>query len=689
MHDVPLPGLRDLVVVMAASLVVVFLLRRGQVPTVLGFLLAGVLIGPGGFGLIRHAEEVEVLAEVGVALLLFTIGLKFSLTELLQMGRIVWGGGSVQVLVTALLIGLTGLSLGLPPVEAFTLGAIGALSSTAIILKLLEEKGATASAHGRLMIGVLLFQDLAIIPMMLAVPLLAGARDATPASLAQTTLTALGMVMAILVLARFIFPWILEKVVGSRSGEMFTFATLLLALGTAWVASLAGVSLALGAFLAGIVLADSDYSHQILGEIAPFRDAFTGLFFVSIGMLVDPSLWLTKGPILLGWTVGVLIIKALVAGGVAMLLGFGPRVAIIAGIGLAQVGEFSFLLGSVGLSEGLLEPRRYQQFIAVTVMLMALSPLLLQIAPALADWAVNRLPFSRRPQDADGELMEEGEASTLLQDHVVVIGFGVNGHNVARVLADLEVPFIIIELNPKLVQQARSEGYAVLWGDAARRAVLERAGAHRARSVVVAIADAAATRQITALVQGMHAETYLVVRTRYLSEIDELVRLGANIVVPEEFETSLELAGAVMRAYGATDLAVAQMQQVLRKERYQLLRESGAVHEHLPSLMQVLSSQEALEFELAAGAWAIGRSLAEMQFRTRTGAAVLAIQRQGHLIANPPGGLALSLGDHLVLLGPPPALLAARSLLLTGKLPATGEVSDVHHLEDPAASSRG
>lgn len=663
-----LPLLKDLLIVMGASVVVVALLQRTSLPAPLGFMLVGILVGPNAFALIRNMHDVEILAEIGVALLLFTIGLHFSLREILSMGRLVWGGGTAQVGITMLLVAGSALLLGSPIERAWLYGGLVALSSTAIVLRLLQEQGASSSPAGRLMIGILLLQDLAIVPLMLMVPLLGSDQSTGSNAILLTLGKALGMIGLIILLARNVFPWILDRVVGVRSGELFTLTTLFLALGTAELAHAAGLSLALGAFIAGVVLADTEYSHQIMGEIAPFRDAFTGLFFVSVGMLLDPRVWVQSPVMLLGFALAIVLVKALVISGTALALGLGPRVAIIAGLGLAQIGEFSFLLGQSGLAAGLLSEAQYSHFIAITILLMGIAPFLLQAAPGLADRLLNLKPHQYLPLTGEQAADDLGDHP---HEHVLVVGYGVNGRNVARVLRDMQIPLRIIELNTQLVRQARLEMMPVLWGDAARRAVLEHADIAKARAIVIAIADPAACRQITALAHELHPDMLVLVRTRYVREMDELYRLGADEVVPEEIETSLELSARVMRAYGAGEWAILRTQQELRQDHYRFLldrRQPSAPT--LSPLLRLLSMEETQELYISPLYYAAGRTLSELDLPRRTGVMVLAcLQEVEADLVTPGPDTLLSSGVTLLLLGRGPALDLAITYLKTGKCP--------------------
>ncbi len=658
-----LPILRDLVIVLAVSLVVVFALRRAGVPTIAALLLSGVVLGPGGLGLVREHESIEVVAEIGVAMLLFGIGLKLSLRELTSLRALIFGAGGLQVGLTAGAGAGIAAALGHPPGQAVFFGCLLALSSTAIVLKLFENRGETDAPHGRLGLSMLVFQDLAVVPMTLLLPVLGHAGEVSWSRAGTTLLQSLAMVAVIVVSARFVFPRLLEQVVRARSRELFMLATLLTVLGTAWLGSLAGVSLALGAFLAGIVVADSDYAQQLLAEIVPLRDAFGSLFFVSVGMLLDPALWLREPAATLGLGGAVLVGKALVVGAVALVFGFGLRAAVLAGLALAQIGEFSFILAAAGQPHGLIGGELMQRFLAVSVLTMVLTPFVVLLSPRLAAHT-ERVPWLRRQLGA--RAIPAAETSAAPADHVVVVGHGLNGRNVARVLRERGIPYVVLELNPHTVRDARRRGEPALYGDAASPDVLIHAGVARARVLVVAIADPSATRQIVAVARRAAPRLTIVVRTRYMSEVGALHRLGADEVVPEEFETSLELAGAAMAAYGVSGRAIERDKARIRQERYASLVAEGRATRPVAPLGALLTAADLDEVALGEGSPASGRTLREIDLRGRSGASVVAVARGGDLTGNPAPDFALRSGDVLWVWGQPPQLEAARALLEAG-----------------------
>lgn len=639
----------DLVVVFGLGLVVVLLFTRLRLPPLVGFLATGVLVGPGGLALVRNEHRVEILAEVGIVVLLFTIGVELSLRQVARIARIVFLGGTLQVLVTGGLATGVALFLGLPRGAAVLTGFIVALSSTAIVMRSLTDRGETLSPHGRVSLGILIFQDLAIVPMMMAVPFLAG-RAEGDAGIALTLATAVGMLAAVLVAARWALPRLLRVVVATRSNELFLFCIIVVVLGTAWITSWAGLSLALGAFLAGLLVSESEYSQHALGTVLPFRNAFSSLFFVSVGMLLDVK-FLAGAPLtVLGLTAAILAGKGLVAAGVARLLGYPPRVALLVGFLLPQVGEFSFLLIHAGGSAGLVDDALRQLLLAATVLSMAMTPLIAAAAPGLA----RRLAQSTTPAPP--------EASAELRDHVIIVGYGLNGKNVARALRHAGMAYLVLELNPDTVRTLRREGTPVLYGDATHPETLLHAGAARARVLVLTVPHAAATREIVTVAKHLNPALHVIVRTRLVEEVEELLRMGADEVVPEEFETSIEIFGRVLRRYLVPRDVVDRITRETRQEGYEMLRAAREQHRPVDGLRRLLADVELEVFRVGEESALRGQTLAETNLRQVTGALILAIHRDHMTTANPPADWRLDLNDVALVLGTPEAIAAAGRL---------------------------
>ncbi len=557
--------LGPLALIFLAALGAAYLLHSLRQPPLIGFLLAGALLGPFGLALVEDVHVVETLAELGVVLLLFTVGLELSLGNLRRLGRIVWVAGPIQVLGTIAIVFPVASALGLPPARSLFFGFLVALSSTAIVLKLLADRRELDSAHGRFLIGILILQDLAVVPMLLSLQFLSGREGAGVVSLllalGKTALTAIALVVA----ARFLVPRFIGALAGTRQKEIFVVAVLFLVLGSALATSWAGLSAALGAFLAGLVLSESEYGHQALADISGFRDAFNAIFFVSIGMLFNPRVLLEQ-PLLVAVLLGLILVWKTIAGGAAVLaLGHGFRVALVVGLSLAQIGEFSFVLLRQGLAAGLIAQDAYQTFLAAAIITMLATPFLSEASHA----------FAQRVTSAAGSRPSPSPAAAVA-DHVIVIGFGHMGETVARVLKRAGAPFRVIDLDPDRVKRGTKLQVPIEFGDSTNDVVLRRVGIEKARAAIVLLSDPRATRQTIRRCRALNAGLFLLARTRYLADIPALASEGANEVVAEEFETSLEIASRTLRHLGFAVPWVESEAEEIRKSRQDRFRKFRA-----------------------------------------------------------------------------------------------------------------
>ncbi len=566
------PLLADLLVLLLASVPIAFICHQLRLPVMVGFMVTGVLIGPSALRLIKDLHAIELLAEVGIALLLFTIGLEFSLRRLMEMKRLVLGGGGLQVVLTILIaLGVEKL-LGKPANQALFFGFLVALSSTAIVLKSYAERLEIDTLYGRASVGILLFQDLCIVPMMLLVPILSGQEGSSVANIAGAVGKAAAVIGGIVFTARKIVPFLLYQVTRLRSSEVFIIFVVLVSLGTAWLTSRFGLSMAVGAFIAGLVLSESDYSHQIVSDILPFRDVFNSVFFISIGMLLSLSSLAQSFLAVMILLAAVIVGKAIVVAIVARMLRYSLRVSITLGIGLAQVGEFSFILAKAGSAQNLLSQPDYQLFLAASVLSMIATPFLIHVAPKISLSLESWLGAVATPsREAPGERASERG----LNHHVIVIGYGVNGRNVSKVLHRLGIPYLVLELNAQTVRAAATQGVPIRYGDAGRRQALRHAGVEQAAIMVLAISDALVTRRTVALARELNPDLHIIVRTRYMSEVGELFDLGASEVIPEEFETSVEIFSRVLKQYGVSRQSIEQEVEEVRKEGYAMLRSTS------------------------------------------------------------------------------------------------------------------
>lgn len=654
--------LADLVILFGTAVATVLLFRHFRLPSIVGFLVAGILAGPSGFGLIGTTHHVEQAAEVGVVLLLFTIGIELSLTELRRIFQLLVIGGGLQVGLTILAVALLGSLFALPANQALFFGFLVALSSTAILIKLLMDAGEMDTPHGKATIGILIFQDLCIVPLMLFTPILAS--GGFPGSAGWVLLKALAVVVGTHLLARNLVPWIFSLVVKTRSRELFILTIIFIGFGTAWATAAAGLSLALGAFIAGLAISESEYSHQVMGDIIPFRDAFMSLFFVSIGMLLDLSMVLAEPWQVAGVAVTIVLVKALITTLSCLLLGLPLRIAVVVGLAIAQVGEFSFVLSQVGLKEGLLTAYTYQLFLAASVATMILTPLCLRGAPAVADILVRLAParLARGRQRLVGK-----KGLRTLRDHVVIAGYGLNGKNLATTLRHLDIPHVVVDSNPYAARDEHRHGETIVLGDATQEEVLHHLRIETARILVVAISDAAASRRIVAQARRLNAVLHIIVRTRYLAEVEPLYQLGANEVVPEEFETSVEILARSLRVFMLPQDVIEDRVAAVRRDGYAMLRSASRRHGHALGISAYLSGAEITTFQVKAGATLAGSRLSDGVLRRRSGATILAIKRGDEVVPNPDPVWELRRDDMVLVLGTPEQLKAAARLFDTSQ----------------------
>ncbi len=643
-----IPLLNDIVIIFGLAIAVLFICHRLRVPTVVGFLLTGIFVGPYGLGLIKAVHEVEILAEIGVVLLLFTIGIEFSLQRLLQIKKSILLGGSLQVLLTFLATLFIARHFGQAFGEAVFIGFLVALSSTAIVLRLIQERAEVDSPHGRTTLGILIFQDIIIVPMILVTPLLAGATGNLGESLFVLLGKGIGIILLVIVSARWIVPQLLYQIARTRNQEIFLLSVVVICFGVAWLTSKAGLSLALGAFLAGLIISESEYSHQALGNILPFRDVFTTFFFVSIGMMLDVGFLFQQPGFIVLIALSVLVLKAIIAGSVTILLRFPLRTGILVGSALGQIGEFSFILSRVGVEHGLLAGNIYQMFLAVSVLTMAATPFIITLAPRLAD-IILRMPLPKRLISGFYPVPESKVVHR--KDHLIIIGFGVNGRNVARAARVAGIPYAIIEMNPETVRREQAKGEPIYYGDATQEAVLQYANIKEVRIVVVAINDPTATRRITRTIRRLNPNVHLIIRTRYLQEMKPLYELGANEVIPEEFETSVEIFTRVLTKYLMPRDEIERLVAEVRADGYEMFRSLSMVAASFSDLKPHLHDVDISTFRISQGSPLIGKTLAQIELRGRYGVSVVAIRRDSQILSNPGADTLFQSNDVLFVLG--------------------------------------
>ena len=539
--------LGQVLVFLGAAVATATLFRRINVSPVIGYLVAGAAIGPFGTGVIGSTDGVRGLAELGVMFLMFSIGLELSLQRLAAMRGHLFGLGSVQFFTAAVAIGLAAWGMGLDARAAIVIGAALALSSTAMVLQILGERGEIVSHAGRVALAILLFQDLAVVPLMVLVPQLGAEGTGIWAALGLALAKAAGVLAVILVVGRLVLRPVFRVIAARRTPELLVGLALLVVLGTGYVTEAAGLSLALGAFLAGLLVAETEFRHQVEADLAPFRSILLGLFFMTVGMTVDFSLLLSHGALIVLVVGGILILKAVTITLSCLLFRLPLGLALRQGLVLAESGEFAFILLALAVSAGLLDPGISRVLILSVALTLALTPVLV---------ALGRRVEALFEQEGEGIERLSAEAHDL-SDHILVLGYGRVGAQVARLLARRALPFIALDLNPAQVRRARADGLPVYYGDSSSHLVLRAAGAERARLAVVTMNDARATSRAVSVLRNRFPDMPIYARAADIAHCEQLARLGATGIVPEIVEVSLQLGSQVLRGLGLADDEIA------------------------------------------------------------------------------------------------------------------------------------
>jgi len=654
-------GTLELVLIfLLAAVVVVAVFRLLALPALLGYLLVGILIGPKALGLVSDSAETRYLAEFGVVFLMFSIGLEFSLAKLLTMRRLVFGLGAAQVAITIALIVLVTMVTGADWRSGLVLGGVFAMSSTAILAKMLAERLELNSPHGRQIVGILLFQDLAVVPLLIVIPALAQG--------AETMLIALGLavVKATLVLVLLLYfgqrlmrPWF-TLVAKQKSSELFALNVLLITLGLAWITDLAGLSLALGAFLAGMLISETEYRYQVEQDIKPFRDVLLGLFFVTVGMLLDPIAVVEFWYWIVGLLALILVAKTMIVVGIGRLFGMDTSVSLRSGLALAGAGEFGLVLLAHASNLSVIDDVRMQIALATLILSMLISPFIIEYSEHMvrrfsaAEWMNRAMALHNIAVQSMGA-----------ERHVIICGYGRSGQNLARFFEREGIGFIALDFDPQRVREAAAAGESVVFGDAARREVLIAAGLLRANALVVSYADTASALRILSLVQALRPGLPVIVRTLDDSDIDQLKQAGAAEVVAEILEGSLMLAAHALMLLGVPFNRVLQRIRDTREQRYGLFR--GFYHgvtdepDDASDRMQVRLHSVLI----APGSAAIGKSLAELELG-RFNVEVTAIRQRNIRSQFPDPETRVQDGDVIVLRGVQEALALAEMFLLQG-----------------------
>ncbi|MEK6591266.1 MAG: cation:proton antiporter [Nitrospinota bacterium] len=658
MNEFPL--LRDLIIILAVTIPITFIFHKVRLPAIIGYLITGIVIGPYGIRLIFELDMVRTLAEIGVVLLLFTVGLEFSLTRMARNMKIIVGSGGIQVVLTIAGVLIIAYVSGYPLQQSLFFGFLVSLSSTAIVLKMYTDRGEIDAPHGKFSIGILLFQDLCVVPMILLIPVLAGAGAA---SLKIITLTLLKAVIAVAVIfftSRLLVPKLLHHVVRLKSRESLILFVILLCLGTAWLTHYFGLSLAMGAFIAGLIISESDYSSQVVVETLPFRDFFSSIFFISIGMLLKLYYLSDHFIYLLSLTIGIILLKMVFTFVSVILFQKSFRIAFISALRLAQIGEFSFLIAENGFHLQLIGSDDFQTLLISAIMSMMMTPFLILISYDLSLRLQHLLSISEKA-------WEEGEGKRL-DNHVIIAGYGLNGRNLTQVLKETRISYIVIEINTERINVGKAAGVPVMYGDITSKEILHKAGIERAKIIVFAISDPLSIRRGIHIARQMNPHIHIIARTLYASEVDELLNLGANQVIPMDFETSVEIFSRVLKEYHIPGNMINQYVDMVRMDGYSMLRGLSLSHEKLRDLYKYLLKTTTESYLVLEDSSANKKSLKELDLRNKTGAVIIAIVRNGEVKVNPDPDLKIEAENILIIIGSHAQLDRALNFLSTKKL---------------------
>jgi len=639
----------DIALILVAALLGGVVAQRLGLPLILGYILAGVIVGPNTAGpTVGGVHDIELLAEIGVALLLFTIGLHFSLDELAPVRRVALWGTAIQMSLTAAFGYGLGRLLGFGWEEAVWFGALLSLSSTAVVLKSLSEQGVMGTLSSRVIVGMLIVQDLAVVPLIIVLPEL-GSMGEGLSELGFAALRAATFIAFMLVFGRRILPWLMARIAAWNSRELFLLSVVGIGLGVGYGTYLFGLSFAFGAFVAGMVLSQSDYSHQALADVEPLRDVFAMLFFVSVGMLLDPAFLLENAGVVALVVSLVFVVKGLLFAGVGRSFGYGNIVPFAVGLGLFQVGEFSFVIARVGIEAGAISQRSYSIMLTTAVVTMALTPFAMRLAPSFYGRWRERFP---RESLRTFNLPEAG-----LRDHVLIAGYGRVGGFVAHLLGRLEQPLAVVDSNPGRTDQARESGHPTVFGDAAAQPVLEAAGVSRARLVIVTVPDPVGARLV------VNPDVHVVVRSTTVEQLEELGRLGVYEAVHPESEAGLELGRQALNHLGVGVGDIQRFADEVRRELYAPITRQGADGDLLAQLRRISRETETEWVRLAEGNEVAGKTIGELGIRTSTGASIVAVIRGEEVMPNPGPEVVLRAGDLVGVLGTQEQRAAFQTLL--------------------------
>lgn len=644
----------DVTIILGLAMIVVLLSNYFKIPTILGLLITGILAGPEALSLIKSMKNINIFADIGVVLLLFSIGIEISLKNLYRIRKQVFVGGTIQMLLTVAFTLILGLFTNLGFKTNLLLGLMFSLSSTAIVLNILQSTSKLNSAQGKSTLAILIFQDIIVIPLMLLLPYLGDTSAGSWSSLFSTLLMGVITVVLTIVLARVAMPKFLFLVAKSKSSELFLLSVLVICMAIAGFTAYIGLSLSLGAFLAGLIISESEYSHEAFGTILPFRELFTSFFFISIGLLVNVSFFISHFSIILLITAAVLILKTIGTTVASYYTGHNLRVAFITGIFLSQVGEFSFILSNEALKYNLLSQEIYQTFLSVSILSMALTPSILQHGERLAAYLGNLFMSDQLKKRFPRLIKSSRDIYTVekkLSDHIVMIGYGNGGKSISKALKMASIPYLAIDSDPEIVLAAKSKKTPVVFGSATNKSVLEHAYIKDARVIIITVSEYDIVKNIILEVRKLNPNVYIITVTKKLQDAVKLFDVGANDVISEQFETSMEIVARALAKYLVPRNQIDEFIYKIRELNYSMMRSIRYEQQGIQDYRLEISETEITTVRVRAEMPFCYKLLAEANIRIEYGLNILALKRGANIIANPDGQVQLLPGDLLVVFG--------------------------------------
>ncbi|WP_218079308.1 cation:proton antiporter domain-containing protein [Anthocerotibacter panamensis] len=673
----------DLVTVLGTAALGGYLANRLKQPVLLGYLVSGLIVGPFGLKLLGDVEQIQGLAEVGVAFLLFALGVEFSLKDLNRVRGIALGGGALQIGLTTILVALLAYGTGWvdSPIRGIFLGALLSLSSTAVVLKTLAERGEVQTLHGQVMLAILIVQDLALGLMLAVLPALNQPPDAIGWALLAAVGKGLLFAVGAVAVGVWLVPPLIKAVARSGSSELFLLTVLALCLGVALTTAAFGLSIEMGAFVAGLMISEIEYADQALAKVFPLRDTFATLFFASIGMLINPFVLGQNLGLILALVAVVMLGKALVILPIVLGFRYSFKTAVIASLGLNQIGEFSFVLAQVGLSLGLIDEKKYVLVLGTTAITLVVTPLFIRFAQPLAEGLL-KLPVTNR---LFGHLTGVRELSIpeTISGHVVVAGYGRVGQILVKLLLTRNQKVLVIDNSDAAIQLLRLQGLPYILGDADSELVLEKAHLERANALTIALPDPTSTRLALKRALEFAPELLVMARAHTSSEIEVLAQLGAKEVVQPEFEAALEMGASLLTNLGEPKSAIEQALDTIRAGRYRTLLPEESQGQVLKDLLTAAADFNGEWILLTERCRLVGQTLAEADIRNLTGASVMAIERAGQTMRYPTGQTLLQADDRLLVVGAEMEMASFRDLV-TGRLEAPQGLNDWVTLAEPS-----